>query len=278
MTDSAGGSRPYRSPPSQLNVLLIGGRGIIGSGLRTYLPRLDSRYRIVSVDLPGAPDKATEPDAQKEFIDLDITASPEEFRALLPGRDLVVYLARAGGLAEMNRMADLVFEAVLAQKIPPMIIGSSSVHAMDGLYDFNQEGFYRTLAERRFDQIVHWPRRISAREPAHPVNEYGREKAYVEEWVKKAAARGHSAIAMRWGGVNPRNDVWLPEPGYFAVWCHQEDAARMVHACFQSHCAGNLPSGAHYFAISDNTYTIFDIETPRREVGYDPVHNSETFF
>ena len=58
----------------------------------------------------------------------------------------------------------------------------------------------------------------------------------------------------------------------------KRDAARLVHACFQRHCAGDLPSGAHYFAISDNTYNIFDIETPQREVGYDPVHNAETYY
>ena len=133
---------------SEYKVLLIGGRGTIGSGLRTYMPRLDPRYRMVSVDLPGAPDKATEPDAGGDFIELDITESPDEFRALIPGCDLVVYLARGGGLAAMNRMTDLVFEAVLAQDEPPMIVGSSSVHAVDGLYNFHQPGFYWTLAER----------------------------------------------------------------------------------------------------------------------------------
>ena len=263
---------------SEYKVLLIGGRGTIGSGLRTYMPRLDPRYRMVSVDLPGAPDKATEPDAGGDFIDLDIMESPDEFRALIPGCDLVVYLARGGGLAAMNRMTDLVFEAVLAQDEPPMIVGSSSVHAVDGLYDFHQPGFFWTLAERQFDEITDWPERISATVPAHPINDYGREKAHVEDWAQKVSALGQSAVAMRWGGVNPRNAVRVAERGYFAVWCHQEDAARLVHACFQRHCDGDLPSGAHYFAISDNTYNIFDIETPRREVGYDPVHNAETYY
>ena len=41
---------------------------------------------------------------------------------------------------------------------------------------------------------------------------------------------------------------------------------------------GTLPSGAHYFVISANTYNIFDIETPRSEVGYDPLHNAESFY
>ena len=126
---------------SEYKVLLIGGRGTIGSGLRTYMPRLDPRYRMVSVDLPGAPDKATEPDAGGDFIDLDITESPDEFRALIPGCDLVVYLARGGGLAAMNRMTALVFEAVLAQDEPPMIVGSSSVHAVDGSVQLSPAGF-----------------------------------------------------------------------------------------------------------------------------------------
>jgi nucleoside-diphosphate-sugar epimerase len=263
---------------AEYNVLLIGGRGNIGAGLRTYLPRLDKRYRIVSVDLPGAEDKAVEADAQRDFIDLDIFASPDAFRDLLPGRDLVVYFARQDGLESMNRMTDLVFESVLAQAKPPVIIGSSSVHAVDGLYNFNKEGVYWTIAERRFDEIVEWPKPIPAAIAAHAINDYGREKAYVEEWVRRVAEGGHSAIAVRWGGVNAQNSALLSERGYFSVWCHQEDAARLVDACFKTHCNGKLPSGSHYFAISDNTYNIFDIETPRREVGYDPMHNAETYY
>ncbi len=263
----------------EYNVLLVGGRGNIGSGLRTYLPCLDNRYRVVSIDLPGAEDRATEADAHREFIDLDIMESPDAFRELLPGRDLVVYLSRQNGIVPMNKMTDLVFESVLSLPNPPMIVGSSSVHAVDGLYNFNdEESTYWTIAARRFDQVAEWPDRIPASIPAHPVNDYGREKEYVENWAKRMADQGHSAIATRWGGVNADNDVHLSERGYFCVWCHQEDASRLVHAAFRSHLNGTLPSGAHYFVISDNTYNIFDIETPRQEIGYDPVHNAETYY
>ena len=264
---------------SEFNVLLIGGRGQIGSGLRTYLPRLDQRYRITSVDLPGAPDRATVASAQKDFVDLDICAEPTAFAELVADRDLVVYLARKGGLAEMNQMTDLVFETVLAQPTPPMVVGSSSVHAVDGLYNFDdQDSVYWTISERQFDQIKDWPQPISAKVAAHAINDYGREKEHVENWVQRLADQGHSAIATRWGGINANNDVLVPERGYFSLWCHQEDAARLVHACFQAHTNNTLPSGAHYFVISDNTYNIFDIETPRQEVGYDPVHNAETYY
>ena len=265
---------------AKYNVLLIGGRGSIGAGLRTYLPRLDERYHCTSIDLPGAPDKATADDAQSNFIDLDINSSRDAFRDLLPGCDLVVYLARCGDLQAMNQMSDLVYETILAQDKPPMVIGSSSVHAVDGLYSFDDEedSFFWTLAEREFTAIVEWPERMSATVAAHAINDYGREKAHVEEWTQRVAQQGHSAVAMRWGGINPQNEVMVPERGYFSVWCHQEDAARLVHRCFKAHLNDSLPSGAHYFVISDNTYNIFDIDTPRREVGYDPVHNAETYY
>ena len=119
---------------AQYSTLLIGGSGTIGSGLRTYLPRLDARYRIVSLDLPGARDKANEDDAQRAFIELDLCEDPEALGALLANYDLVVYLARKNPLREMNAMTDLVFEAVLKQEKPPMMVASSSVHAVDGLF------------------------------------------------------------------------------------------------------------------------------------------------
>jgi len=261
------------------NVVLIGGRGNIGSGLRTYLPRLDPTYQIVSVDLPGAPDKATVPDAQREFVDLDITEHPDRLLELLDNRDLVIYLSRTRQLeatSQMNQMTDLVFKSILAQNSVPMVIGSSSIHAVDGAYSVD-EGTLSILAERRFDDIDKWPERIPSTLPACPVNPYGQYKAHVEQWVQKMADQGHSAVAARWGGINAQNKMNKAR-GLFAFWCHQEDAARFVHACYTTHQNGTLPSGAHYFVVSDNTYNIFDIEISKREIGYNPIHNAEVFY
>ena len=60
-----------------INTLLVGGRGAIGAGLRTYLPRLDALYQITAVDLPGAEDKATDRKAQRDYVDLDVTDGPQ---------------------------------------------------------------------------------------------------------------------------------------------------------------------------------------------------------
>ena len=91
------------------------------------------------------------------------------------------------------------------------------------------------------------------------------------------ADQGHSAVTARWGGINAKNKMNKAR-GLFAFWCHQEDAARFVHTCYTTHQNGTLPSGAHYFVVSDNTYNIFDIEIPKREIGYNPIHNAEVFY
>ena len=98
----------------------------------------------------------------------------------------------------------------------------------------------------------------------------------MEDWTQRFAREGRAAVAARWGGINAENAM-MDERGYFALWCHQKDAARFVNACFNAHRNGTLISGAHCFVISDNTHNIFDIDTPGREIGYKPVHNAEIF-
>ena len=70
------------------NVLIIGGRGRIGSGLRTYLSQLDPTYQFASIDLPNATDYAPTLDIEQTFVDCNI--SEHSYK-----RDLVIYLARA---------------------------------------------------------------------------------------------------------------------------------------------------------------------------------------
>ena len=89
-----------------ISTLLIGGKGTIGAGLRTYLPQLDAEYRVVSADLPGAPDAATETLVHREFVELDASVDDAKLRSALEGCDLVVYLARKDPLSDMNAMTD----------------------------------------------------------------------------------------------------------------------------------------------------------------------------
>lgn len=257
-----------------IDTLLIGGKGNIGAGLRTYLPRLDGAYKVTSVDLPGAPDKATEADAHRDFVEMDVSEDDEGLRKLLEGRDLVVYLAQKRPLGEMNAMTDQVFRAVMDVCPDAMLVGSSSVHATGGAYvPFDKEP-YLAIAERRFDDVNPWPDLLPATLDPCPIGDYGLSKAYVEAWVQRFGATGHHAVAARWGGINAANAM-TTETAYFSVWCHQEDAARFVDSCYKTKAAGRLRSGAHYYVISDNTHNIFDIETARNEIGYAPEWDAE---
>ncbi len=260
-----------------IDTLLIGGKGNIGSGLRTYLPRLHPDYRITSADLPGAPDHATDPAASKEFLELDASKDDDALRKALEGRDLVVYLARKDPLHEMNAMTDLVFRAVIDVCPEALMIGSSSVHATDAAYwPFTSEP-YATIATRAFDRVDPWPEPLSAMLEPCPVTDYGLEKTYVEAWCKRFENNGLNAVAARWGGINAQNAM-MDEVAYFTVWCHQEDAARFVDSCYRTSKSGGLRSGAHYYVISNNSHNIFDIETPRNEIGYEPTHDAEIFY
>ncbi len=260
-----------------IDTLLIGGKGNIGAGLRTYLPQINDVYQITSVDLPGSEDKATDPNAQRTFVDMDISADDDGLRELLKGRDLVVYLARKDPLGDMNAMTDQVFRAIMDVCPTALIVGSSSVHAMSAAYFPFDKPPYSTIAARRFDEIDPWPDPLPASHGPWPRNDYGIEKCHVETWCARLAVEGQDAIAARWGGINHLNGK-KDEVAYFSVWCHQEDAARFVNACYESSITGKLRSGAHYYVISNNTYNIFDIETSRREIGYQPTHDAESFY
>ena len=232
-----------------IDVLLIGGKGTIGSGLRTFLPKIHSDYTITSIDLPNVRDKSKSPSNDDFFIDLDISSDESGLKKSLKGRDLIVYLARTDPLVEMNKMTDRVFKSILDTCPEALVIGSSSVHATGGAYfPFTKEP-YSTIAKRKFKNLKEWPKPLSVLTEPCPTGDYGLEKAYVESWCSRLGAIGKNAVAARWGGINENNGK-KEEVAYFTVWCHQEDSARFVDACYKTYVKGKLRPGAHYYVIS----------------------------
>jgi hypothetical protein len=157
------------------------------------------------------------------------------------------------------------------------MIGSSSVHATGAAYYPYTREPNSPIVERRFEEVDPWPEPLSVMTEPCPTGDYGVEKAYVEAWCHRLGAVGQDAVAARWGGINETNGK-KDEVAYFTVWCHQEDSARFVDACFKTSRAGKLRPGAHYYVISDNTYNVFDIDTTRREIGYRPTHDAESMY
>jgi nucleoside-diphosphate-sugar epimerase len=260
-----------------IEVLLLGGKGTIGSGLRKFLPQLDSRYKFTIVDFNDSDEKLENIDPKETFIHFDISNDSEKLKQTLLNKDLIIYLARKDPLNKMNEMTDLVFSSIQEVCSKALVIGSSSVHATGGAYFPFSKKPYSIIAKREFNQIIDWPKPLSAYLEPCPTGDYGLEKAYVESWCQRFAATNKLAIAARWGGINVEN-VMIDEVAYFTVWCHQEDSARFVDSCYKTFLNGNIRSGAHYYVISNNTYSIFDIETPKKELGYIPKYDAEIFY
>ncbi|MBC79188.1 MAG: hypothetical protein CL745_06305 [Chloroflexi bacterium] len=260
-----------------IQVALLGGKGTVGSGLRKYLPVFDSNYNFTIFDLSDSIDKLKNKNISEKFVDIDILNESQKLKKYLNDKDLIIYLARVDPLYKMNQMTDIVFKSIEEVCPESLVIASSSVHATGGAYfPFENEPYY-SISKRNFEKLKKWPDLLSSNLEPCPTGDYGLEKAYVESWCQRFAATGKSAIATRWGGINDNNQM-IDEVAYFSVWCHQEDSARFVDNCYKTFLKGKIKSGAHYYVVSNNTYNIFDIETPKIEIGYEPKHDSEIFY
>jgi len=262
---------------STIEVALLGGKGTIGSGLRNFLPKFDSRYRFTIIDLEDSQVKSKIADSTDTFVDLDISKDQEKLKEALYNKDLIIYLARKDPLDKMNLMTDIVFNSIEEVSPESLVIASSSVHATGGAYFPFDKQPYSTIAKRKFENLKNWPKPLSNFLEPCPTGDYGLEKTYVESWCQRFAATNKFAIAARWGGINDNNEM-IDEVAYFTVWCHQEDSARFVDNCYKTFLDGNIRSGAHYYVISNNTYNIFDIDTSKSELGYEPKFDAEVFY
>ena len=231
---------------------------------------------FITMDL-GRPLHVFDADKIGNKLNMRLSNDQEKLSEVLLDKDLIIYLARKDPLNEMNKMTDLVFKT--AEKFNPnaLIIGSSSVHATGGAYFPFLKEPYKTIASREFNKLETWPKLFNANIEPCPTGDYGLEKAYVESWCQRFAVTNMNAIAARWGGINIDNKM-IDEVAYFTVWCHQEDSAKFVDNCYKTFVDGKLRSGAHYYVISRNKYSIFDIETPKKEIGYNPIHDAEIFY
>jgi len=260
-----------------IEVALLGGKGTVGSGLREFLPKFDSKYRITVLDLKDSYDKCKIQNSTEKLFNIDIAKEEEKLRTYLLDKDLIIYLARIDPLEKMNQMTDLVFNSIQDVCPEALVLASSSVHATGGAYfPFTKEP-YSTIAKRQFEKLDVWPKLLNSNLEPCPTGDYGLEKAYVESWCQRFAATDKFAIAARWGGINDNNKM-IDEVAYFTVWCHQEDSARFVDRCYKTFLDKKIRSGAHYYVISNNTYNIFDIETPKTELGYVPEYDAEIFY
>jgi len=247
-------------------VLVTGAAGKIGTILRE---RLDGSYELTGVDRRRSKRRAW------RHADLRKLASVERAVA---GQDAVVDLAANPAVDtpwqdvyENNVRATWnLFAAAAAAKVERVVFASSN-HVV-GLYELDAP-YADIVAGRTAGLDPEAIPRLTADVPIRPDGAYGVGKALGE-----AAARyfsetfGLSVICLRIGTVN-----WSsrPEsPRELATLLTHEDLIRLVRCCLEA--PADLRFGV-YYGVSGNTWRFWDIEPARRDLGYEPADDAETW-
>ena len=231
-------------------VLITGANGSVG---RALTPSLADRYRLRLHSRSGGLDL---PEGPHELIGGDIERSADA-AAMVAGVDAIVHLA--GQASAQSSWEEVrgpnveglrnVFEAARLAAVPRVVFASTN-HVM-GMYDRDHA----------------WP--IHPEQPVRPDGPYGVSKALGEALARYYADEfGLDAICLRIGWVleRPFNEQGL------RMWLSPRDLGQLVIRSLEADVRFGI-----YYGVSANARCKWDVENARRELGYEPVDDSEAF-
>lgn len=235
---------------TQRTVLVTGAAGHVARlllpGLRGYSLRLIDQVR-------PDPDIATGAEVQVgSVVDRTFTAR------VVDEVDTVVHLAaNPSPVATWDTLSapnvdavTVVLQAAVDAGVRRVVL-ASSVHAM-GAY----------VQRERHPVDPDWP--------PSPCCPYGATKAFGEALGRTHSYRsGLSVVCLRFGGVQPRP----MSAGGLASWLGPDDLRHLVVRSIE---AEDVAFGV-YHGVSANTRSEWDITNARKELGYSPTCDSETF-
>ena len=260
-TDSATQDAPRR------RVLVTGAAGTIGRAVRRHLIE---DYTFRNLDLVP-----TEGDS--------VVADVSDLDAIQPafeGIDAVVHLAAT--ISVHSPWEDVlpanivgtynVFEAAKRAGVKCVVFASSN-HTVGGYESDGAPSIY----------ALDDPRVIDINVPLRPDSYYGVSKVFGEALGRYYSDTfGLRVLCLRIGTVRPDDDPlapeiatsssWLPltpEQGYErlrATWLSQRDCAHLIGQCIE---AEHVPYGI-YYGISNNLRRMWEIESAKSDLGYDP--------
>jgi uronate dehydrogenase len=246
-------------------VVITGSGGLIGGIIRAGL---GDEYALRGVDrMPGT--------GVDVVADIRRQASA---RRVLEGADAVIDLAaNADPYAPWTTVCDddvrpalSVFEAA-SQVGVHRIVYASSNHVV-GSYE--QDEPYASVVAGRHDGLDPgvFPR-ITVDAPARADGMYGAGKAFCEVAGRYYAdVAGPSVLCLRIGTV--RADDRPARERHFATFLSHRDLVSLVRCCLEA--PESLRYGV-FFGVSNNTWRLWDIESGRRSLGYEPVDDAEFF-
>lgn len=247
-------------------VAVVGAAGLVGTAV---LPGLAEEYELVLLDRRR--------DRSRGIAGLDarrVSRLAREIRGCAAVLDLAAD-ARWDApwdsvLATNIPIAQAVLEAAVSAGVPRVVQASSNQVAAG----YERDEPYAAVVAGRTDALA--PSdvpRLSVAAPPRPVSAYGAGKVFGEaacQWY--AATHGLSTVSLRIGTVlrpdQPRRER------HFATWLSHRDLQGLCRAAVE---APVEPSAVTAWAVSDNTWAIWDVEETAERLGYHPVDDAEVW-
>ena len=247
-------------------VFVVGAGGRIGTTVRQGLRE---RYAFRGIDVKPVEDGSVEMGDAGDLATLE---------AAFQGQDVVIYLPNMNpepGTWERAYEKDLpaiwnTFEAARRAGVKRVIFASSNrtteKYEHEAPYSFIMRGEVQELDPASIPLI-------SSFSPVRPQGPYGIVKVFGEvlgRWFSDQ--HGMSVICLRIGrytGLDKPHDV-----RQVSVLLTPRDLVQLVDKCI---AAPDDLRFAVFYAVSNNRWRIWDIEEPRRLVGYEPQDDMEAW-
>lgn len=245
-------------------VLVTGATGTIGT--------------IVTEDLAGLYDftmTSRREIGRPGWVRIDIAREYGRLAELVAAQDAVVHLAYVEedeSTTTNLAMTKNVYKAALEAPGRPRLVMASSIHAVNRAIDWSKEP-YASIARRDFGAVKDRPPLVTTAAPLAPDGPYAALKGYIELLGRACASRGLDVVVIRFGGVR-KDDSFPDEPGYHAVFLSRRDCAQVVRRAIDAELAEHFNL---VFAVSRNTWGVYDISEAERVLGYAPQDDAENF-
>lgn len=245
------------------NVLVTGMSGLLGGAVRE---QLQVRYNISALNRSAVPGVTT---LRADIADLD------SIRPAFEGQECVVHLAGYRGyewkdLLQTNIVGLYnVLEASREAGVRRIIFASSGA----SIAGWQRCEPYRSIVEGRYDNApTCWPK-LGHLTPPRPTGIYGCTKVWGEALAwDYSEAFDLSIICLRFGPITPTDRPTTKQ--MMSSWCSRRDAAQMVERCV---AASPQLKFDIFNVVSNNRWTVRDIEHAREVVGYQPQDSADDY-
>lgn len=260
-------------------VLVTGATGHIGSSAYLALAAKEDQYEVHGLDrqrtfsqrVPQHNKDLQIPDERFHLADL---ADYSAIQRAVTDMDVVVHLGADPGddgswesLLNNNLIGTYNVFAACKEAGVQRIVAASSIMVSDG---HRKQEPYKSIYDKRFDDVpVNFPM-ISPEIPAEPRGLYGATKVWAESLARVYAhTHGLSCICIRIGQVE--RDRPRPPHGH-DIFVSQRDIVQLIECCINADEALRFEI---FYGMSNNDWRWTDIENARQQVGFVPQDRAE---